>query len=658
MLESGVPRVAPYGSWKSPITVDLLTAGAISVGNVDLAEDGLYWLEARPQERGRVVLVFRPHDGEPTDVVPSSFNVRSRVHEYGGGAYWRHRTTIFCSSFEDSRIYRFDHPGAEPREITPEPRRPHALRYADGVVTPDGETIVCVRERHESGEVLNELVAFPTDGSAEPRVIVDGRDFFAAPRLDPAGRRLAWIAWDHPHMPFDASDLCVAEFDADARVTRARRVTGGEDESVLDPLWSPNGILHFVSDRDGWWNLYAEREGQVEALHPTDGEFAQAFWVFGLAQYAFLDDGRIACVVTRNAQERLEIFDPRTRTLTPLDLPYTTYSRSSPRARGATLAFCAAGATSPTAVVLLDLESGERRTVRESVKVDVDASYFSIAEPIDFAGTDGETAHAFYYAPTNPDYEAEEGDLPPLIVSVHGGPTDHVTNALNLETQFFTSRGLAVIDVNYGGSTGYGRAYRRRLSGRWGEVDVGDAVAAVRFLANAGRIDPARVAITGGSAGGYTTLFALARTDEFSAGISAYGIADLELLARATEHKFESQYEQTTLGPFPELADLYRERSPITHVDRIAAPLLILQGLDDKVVPPAQAEMIIDALRQRGVPCAYLAFEGEGHGFRRAETKRRMYEAELSFLGQIFGFEPADELESLHIENLEPVSRS
>jgi dipeptidyl aminopeptidase/acylaminoacyl peptidase len=437
-----------------------------------------------------------------------------------------------------------------------------------------------------------------------------------------------------------------------------RRVTGGEDESVLDPVWSPEGILHFVSDRSGWWNLYAEREGQVEALYPTEAEFAQAFWVFGLAQYAFLADGRIACVVTRDAQERLEILDPRTRTLTLLDLPYTTYSRSSPSTRGRQLAFCAAGPTLPTAVVTLDLEEGKPRTIRESVRVDIDPRYFSVGESIEVPGADGETAHAFFYPPANPEFEAPPGELPPLVVSIHGGPTDHVTNALRLEIQFFTSRGIAVVDVNYGGSTGYGREYRHRLHGRWGQVDLGDAVGVVRFLSDGGRIDPARVAITGGSAGGYTTLLALAVAGEFGAGMSAFGIADLELLVRATEHKFESHYEHSLVGPYPERADLYRERSPLTHADRISAPLLILQGLDDKVVPPEQAEAIIDALRLRGIPYAYLAFEGEGHGFRRADSRQRMYEAELSFLGQVFGFEPADELEPVQIENLEPVLRS
>jgi dipeptidyl aminopeptidase/acylaminoacyl peptidase len=657
VLESGVATVAPYGSWASPITVDVLTGGAVGLGYVDLAEDGLYWVEGRAQENGRTALVFQPDGGEPRDVVPTGFNVRTRVHEYGGGAYWRNGRTLFCSSFDDSRVYRFDGSDETPRPVTPEPAEPHALRYADGVVTPDGSTIVCVRERHVGREVLNELVSFPADGSAEPRVIVDGRDFYAAPRLDPAGRKLAWITWDHPNMPFDASDLCVADFAVDGTVSGARRVAGGGDESVLDPLWSPDGDLHFVADTNGWWNLYVERRGQIETVCQTDGEFAQAFWVFGLSQYAFLADGRIVCAITKAAQERLHILDPKAHTLTPLDLPYVTYSRSPIRAVGNRIAFCAAGTKTPTAVVTYDLDERVSQTARTSLDVDVDPRYFSEGEPIDFSGADGETAYGFFYAPTNPDFEGPADELPPLVVHVHGGPTDHETNALDLEFQFFTSRGIAVADVNYGGSTGYGRAYRQRLNGRWGEVDLGDAVGAVHALTASGRVDPSRVAITGGSAGGYTTLLALALTGEFAAGMSAFGIADLELLAAETDHKFESHYEHSLVGPYPERADLYRERSPIHHADRISAPLLILQGLDDKVVPPVQAETIIAALRERGVPYAYLAFEGEGHGFRRADSRRRMHEAELSFLAQVFGFEPADGSEPLRIDNLESVRR-
>jgi len=652
-IVDGMAAVSPYGSWRSPLTLDLLTGGtSVGLTYVDISDDGLYWLEGRPHEAGRNVLVYRVHGGEPVDVVPQGFNVRSRVHEYGGGTYWRHGDTVYCSSFDDGRIYRFDRPGDEPRPVTPDPPEPSAFRYADGVVAPDGGTIVCVRERHVGGEVLNDLVAFPTDGSSEPHVLAAGHDFYAWPRFDSDGRRLAWTTWDHPRMPFDGTDLWVAELAGDGTLTEPRHVAGAEDESVIDPQWSPDGILHFVSDRSGWWNLYAERGGTIEALYPNDAEFGYPQWVFGVSTYAFLPDERIACVVTRDARDSLELLELRSRALRSLQLPYTVYNRSPLRSNGTMLAFVAASPTETSAVLTLELGRAPQ-VVRRSSDLGVDEHYLSIAEPIDFAGADGEPVHAFFYGPTNPDFEGPADELPPLIVAIHGGPTAHVTDALDLVTQFFTSRGIALVAVNYGGSTGYGREYRRRLNGRWGEIDVDDAVAAARFLGEGGRIDPRRVAITGGSAGGYTTLLALALRDEFAAGMSEYGVADLELLVRDT-HKFEAHYEHSLIGPYPERADLYCERSPVTHADRISAPLLILQGLEDKVVPPSQAETIIEVLERRGVPYAYLAFEGEGHGFRRADSQRRTLEAELSFLAQVFGFEPADELEPVRVENLEP----
>jgi dipeptidyl aminopeptidase/acylaminoacyl peptidase len=643
--------LAPYGSWESPITAELLTGGAsVELTNVGLADDGVYWLEGRPHEGGRAVLVFKPHGGQAVDVVPRDFNVRSRVHEYGGGAYWVYGSTAYCSSFADGRIYRFDYPGAEPRSVTPEPREPNALRYADGVVSNDGRTIVCVRERHEDGSVINDIVALPADGSSEPRMLLEGRDFYAWPRFDTDSRRLAWTAWDHPRMPFDGTDLCVGEVRDDGTLEGIRRVAGGETESVVDPQWSPDGQLIFVSDRSGWWNLYAESGGTAEALCPVAADFGYPQWVFGISTYAFLPDGRIACVVTRNAEERLELLDARTGELRPLELPFTMYNRSALRARGTTLAFVAGGPTDLPAVVTTEVD-GSPKVVRRSIDIAVDERAISIPEAIDFPGADGEIAHGFFYPPANSRFEAPPDELPPLLVVVHGGPTSHATTVLDLSLQYFTSRGIAVVKVNYGGSTGYGREYRRKLNGRWGEVDVEDSVAAARFLGETGRVDPERVAIAGGSAGGYTALLALALRDEFAAGISEFGVADVELLALET-HKFESHYEHSLIGPYPELADLYRARSPLTHADRIDAPLLILQGLDDKVVPPAQAEAMVDALRRRGVPYAYLAFAGEGHGFRRAETQRRAMEAELSFLGQVFAFEPADELEPIRVENL------
>ena len=646
---------APYGSWASPITTDLVASeGGVSFAYLDISEEGVYWTESRPQESGRSALVFRPHGGEPTDVVPSEFNVRTRVHEYGGGAWFRHGRVAFCSSFDDSRLYRIEEPGAEPRPITPEPSEPHALRYADGRVFAGGRLIVCVREFHGEGEPVNELVVLPADGSSEPKVIATGRDFYAAPRPSPDGSSLAWLAWDHPHMPFEGTDLCVADLASDGSLSNGRRVAGSEQESIFQPEWSSDGLLYFVSDRTGWSNLYVERDGEVHALTSEEAELGYPQWVFDLSRYAFLADGRIACIFTRAAIDSLELFDPESGNLELLDLPYTTYSSPSLQSHGTRLVFPASTPIDAAAVIELDLDSGDRKILRRSTEVKLDERYISVAQPVDFPGADGLNSHGFYYAPANSDFSGPDDELPPLVVFVHGGPTAHVSPSLDLQVQLFTSRGIAVVDLNYGGSTGYGREYQDRLRGRWGEIDVEDSAAAARYLGDRGDIDLARVQITGGSAGGYTTLMALAVRDEFASGVSYYGVADLVTFHEDT-HKFESHYDEYLVGPWPDAIDLYRDRSPVVHADSISDPLLLLQGLDDKVVPPSQAEVIVDALKRRGIPYAYIAFAGEGHGFRKAENIKRASEAHLSFLAQVSGFAPADEIEPIEIEKPDSV---
>jgi dipeptidyl aminopeptidase/acylaminoacyl peptidase len=648
-----VANVAPYGSWTSPFSLDLVAdAGGVSFGYLDITDDGVYWTETRPLENGRTALVFRPDGGEPADVVPPEFNVRTRVHEYGGGAWFRDGGVVFCSSFEDSRLYRIENPGAEPQPITPQPGEANALRYADGRVFGDRSLIACVRESHGAGEPANELVVLPADGSAEPKVIASGRDFYAAPRPSPDGAKLAWLAWDHPHMPFEGTELWVADLSADGELSNSRLVAGSESESIFQPEWSADGVLHFASDRTGWSNLYLERDGEVEALTSEEADLGFPQWVFDLSRYSFLADGRIAGTFTRRAVDGLELLDPATGRLERVDLSYTSIYPL--KGHGNVLVFAASSPTEAPAVVRLDVDSGQHEVLRRSTELELDERYLSTAEPIEFPGTDGLPSYGFYYPPKNPDFTGPGEELPPLVVSVHGGPTANVTSALDLDIQFYTSRGIAIVDLNYGGSTGYGREYRDRLRRRWGEVDVEDSAAAVRYLADRGDIDPARVEITGGSAGGYTTLLALAVRDEFAAGTSYFGVADLVTFHDDT-HKFESHYDEYLVGKWPDEMELYRDRSPVNHADSISRPLLLLQGLDDKVVPPAQSEVIVEALKHRGIPYAYIAFEGEGHGFRKAENIKRALEAHLSFLGQVFGFEPADEIEPIAIENLEPV---
>jgi dipeptidyl aminopeptidase/acylaminoacyl peptidase len=651
-----VPTGAPYGSWKSPITTELLAGGdTVTLGPVETSSTGIYWREGRPHEGGRSVLVFEPNDGDPVDVVPPGFNARTRVHEYGGGEFWLHDMTLWCSNFDDGRVYRFDEPGAEPKPVTPEPPEPNAWRYADGRVTLDGHVIVCVRERHDvGGEPLNELVAFASDGSEEPRVIATGRDFYAFPRISPDGSRLAWTAWDHPLLPFEGAELWVADLGPDGALSNSKRVAGSDHEAVTQPVWAPDGALYFVNDPNGWWNLYAAEDGDVRAVSELEAELAPPQWIHGIQTYVFLPDGRIAIVVTRRAIDSLELLDPRSGELRPLDLPYTAYTAWSLASRGNTIVTVAASPTEAPAVVTIDVESGRSDVVRRSTTAQIDERFISRPEPIEYETEDG-PAYGFYYPPTNPDFEPLEGELPPLIVWVHGGPTAHTVPVLELEIQFFTSRGLAVCDLNYGGSTGYGRAFRDRLRRRWGEVDVHDSEAAALSLVQRGLADPDRVVITGGSAGGYTTLMAMGVSDIFAAGISEFGVADLVTFHDDT-HKFESRYDEYLVGKWPEEKERYRERSPVTHADKISRPVLLLQGLDDRVVPPSQAEAIAAALEGNGIPYAYIAFEGEGHGFRGADAIRRSKEASLSFLGQVFGFDPADEIEPVAIENLQTIA--
>jgi dipeptidyl aminopeptidase/acylaminoacyl peptidase len=454
-------------------------------------------------------------------------------------------------------------------------------------------------------------------------------------------------------MPFEGTELYLAAFDVDG-LGEPRLVAGGPTESVLDPQWSPDGVLHYVSDRTGWWNLYNVRGDHMRPLAPAEGEFASPWWVFGRERYAFLEDGRIACVVTRAARDSLELLDRATGKLDRVDVGFTSYT-SGPRAVGNRLLAVASSPTTGSALVAIDIARSEPELIARSSPVQVDERYVSAARPIAFPNSRGETVHAFFYPPRNPDFEAPADELPPLVVKVHGGPTDHSTDALSLGTQYYTSRGIAVVDVNYGGSTGYGRAYRERLLGQWGVVDVDDSVAAASYLAQRGEVDPDRILITGGSAGGYTTLLALAIRDDFSAGISLFGVADLELLHQDA-HKFESHYETSLVGPYPETRELWRERSPLEHADGISVPLLLHQGLEDEMVPPSQSEVIVAALERRGVPFAYLEYEGEGHGFRRADSQRRMIGANLAFMSQVFGFVPADELQPLEIRNLEHVA--
>jgi dipeptidyl aminopeptidase/acylaminoacyl peptidase len=637
------PLAAPFGTWPSPIDADAVARAATTVSGVRLDGESAWWLESRPAEGGRTVLVRSDPWSDPVDVTPAGFDVRTLVHEYGGGAFAVRDSTAYLSNLEDQRLYRQE-PGGNPQPITPEPPAPRSVRYADADVSPDGRWLVCVRERHEADGVTNELVLLAADGSAEPEVVAGGSDFFSFPRFSPAGDRVAWLRWDMPRMPWDGTELLVAPF-REAELGAPTLVAGGAEESIFQPAWSPTGTLHFVSDRTGWWNLYRlEPDGSATDLAPMAAEFGVPAWEFGYSSFAFLDDGRIACAYRRSGEQHLALLDPATSELIDLDVPYSSFSPPYVSASGSRIAFVGASPTSTRGVVVLDFTSRAVDVLRSGEGLGVDDAYVSVAEPIDFPTDDGATAFAYYYPPRNPGFRGSDGERPPLVVRAHGGPTSEATPELKPYVQYFTSRGFAFADVNYGGSTGYGREFRERLYGRWGTVDVDDCVAAARYLAETGRADPDRPVVTGGSAGGYVVLAAMAfRPDAFAAGTSQFGVSDIASLAAGT-HKFESRYLDNLLPP-----ELWRERSPLYSADAVERPLLLLQGLEDVVVPPAQAEAMIEALRDRGVPYAYVAFEGEQHGFRRADSIVRALQAELAFYGRILGFEPADELPALEI---------
>jgi len=631
--------IAPYGTWESPITAEAVTRAGLRFADVLRIDDGsLYWVESRPTEGGRSVVVRRGPDGEIGDVTPAGGNTRTRVHEYGGAAYTVAGGVTYASEFEDQRLYRIEG-GYEPIPITPEPEIPAGLRYADAAV---GDVwLVCVRERHlADGEPVNELVRIPLDGSSEPVVAASGHDFYAAPRLSPDRSQLAWLTWDHPNMPWNGTSLWVADLDAAGMPSEPRLVAGGPSESIFQPEWSPEGVLHFCSDRTGWWNLYRADGYEIVPVHLADGDVGVPQWVFGTSRYAFCGDGSILAVVKAREGLRLDVIGDGDA-VRSIPAPGTSLGATL-CVDGSTAYLLAGSADRFVSVTAVDIATGAARVLAAPEPLDVPRGSLSTPEQVAFDTPDGPT-YAHFYPPRNPEFTAPEGQLPPLLVLSHGGPTAATNTALDPGLQFWTSRGFAVLDVDYGGSTGYGRAYWERLAGTWGIVDVRDCAAAAGQVAAAGRADPARLAIRGGSAGGFTTLAALAFTDVFAAGASHFGVGDLRLLAEHT-HKFESRYLDWLVGPLPEADEIYRERSPLHHADRITCPIILLQGLEDRVVPPEQATTMAAALRANGVPVAHLEFEGEGHGFRAAENQIKALEAELSFYGRVFGFEPAGDI--------------
>jgi dipeptidyl aminopeptidase/acylaminoacyl peptidase len=629
-------KTLSYGTWPSPLAAADLARSSVTLTYARVADGAPYWLESRPAEGGRYVVVTLGAGGALKVLTPEAFNARTRVHEYGGVPYVLGHDAIYFSNFVDQRLY------VQRGDASPAPLTPEGYRYADFELDSSGDRLFCVREDHTgSGEPKNAIVVLPTQGESAGQVLYAESDFVAYPRVSADGRRMAWIAWDHPNMPWDSSRLYVAHL-TDSGIERIIEVAGGPQESVLEPRWDRDGSLYFISDRSDFWNLYRWSGNAVESVFPIEAEVASPLWVLGQSNYALTGDGRAILRYGVHALDRFGVVDLQSGQLDPFDLPFVSIS-SVVLMDSRTALMIAATDSEESAVVSVDLETRGYHVLRAPAEVKLDPAFISSAEAVEFSTDGGRTAHAFFYAPKHPDCIAPPGERPPLVVKVHGGPTNHSKAELSLAVQYWTSRGFAFLDVNHGGSSGFGRRYRERLDGKWGIVDVGDVVAAVRYLARQGFIDPQRCAIRGGSAGGFTVLAALAFHDVFKAGANYYGVSDLVALAQET-HKFESRYLDRLVAPWPDGRAVYDERSPIHHLEGFRAPLIVFQGSEDKVVPPSQSRAIVAALKSKGIPVAYIEFEGEQHGFRRAENIVRSLEAELAFYGQVFGFEPAGDL--------------
>lgn len=636
-----------HGSWSSPITSELIVSETVGLSQPRIDGKEIYWLEMRPSEGGRNVIVQRDSAGGTRDITPQPFNVRTRVHEYGGGDYVINDRVVYFSNFADQRVYA-QNVGEQPRAITPEAQ----MRYADAVFDKQRQSLVCIREDHSGGsEAINSIVRLTLDiNETCGQILVSGDNFYSSPRISPDGSRLAWLSWNHPNMPWDGSVLWVGEFDHNGQLTEIERIAGSTTESIFQPEWSPDGELYFVSDRNGWWNLHRiDANGEVKPVYPKEVEFGLPQWVFGMTTYNFESADRLICAYIDRGKSVLATIDTHSGALSPIETTLTDISYV--RAAEGQAVFRSGSPSEAVSIVRLDLASQRIEVLRRSNNLKIDHQYISIPEPIEFPTTDGLTAHAFFYRPQNRDFKGPVGERPPLLVKSHGGPTAAATSAQSLSVQYWTSRGIAVLDVNYGGSSGYGREYRQRLNNKWGVVDVDDCVNGARYLAEAGEVDAERMMITGGSAGGYTTLCALTFRKTFKAGASHFGVSDAEALARDT-HKFESRYLDNLIGPYPERRDIYLARSPINFTDQLSCPVIFFQGLEDKVVPPNQAEMMVQALRQKKIPVAYVAFPGEQHGFRQAKNIKRALDAELYFYSRVFGFELADKVEPVEIENL------
>lgn len=647
MSNNKMPKIAEYGSWQSPITSEMIAAGSMRLGNIHIDNDILYWTENRPSEGGRFTIMRWTSGAEMEMLTPAPFNVRTRAHEYGGNAFTVRHGHIFFVNDTDRQIYHIA-PGSTPEMISNDKAQAYADLYWDAA----RDRLVMVRETHfeDDREPEDQIVALQMNSTGKAETLISGNDFYSNPVLSPDGNKLAWITWHHPNMPWNATELWIADLDAAGLPVSPRKIAGGDDISVFQPQWGADGALCFVSDQEnGWWQIYRWRDNEIEQITDLAAEFGLPQWVFGMSTYALQDANTLLCTFTKNGSWQLASVDLHKRTLETVELPYTDITQV--RASGNSAAFLGATATSPEGVIAYNPVTKNWETLRKSTEAAIGDGFISRAKPISFLSGGAQEAFGFFYHPQNENYLAPAGSRPPLIVMCHGGPTGATSSAFRFKIQYWTSRGFAVLDLNYRGSTGYGREYRNLLDGKWGIADVEDCINGASFLVDQKMVNPEQLAITGGSAGGFTVLAALTFFDTFRAGASYYGISDLEALSLDT-HKFESRYNDRMVAPYPARKDIYKERSPIHSTDKLSRPIIFFQGLEDKIVPPAQAENMVNALREKKLPVAYITFPEEGHGFRKAENIKKALDCELYFYAKIFGLALPEGIEIPQIENL------
>ena len=635
---------APFGSWESPITAELTTRNSVNPMSVRFDGDDLYWIEMRPDEDGRRVIVKMDAEGNVSDILPKGYSARTRVHEYGSGAYNVWNGVVYFSNHSDQKLYRFK-PGNKPEALTED-----GYRYADFIMDKGRNQLISVQEDHtQNGEPVNTLVSIKLDGNHHIETLFSGTDFVSAPRLNLTGDKLVWITWDHPNMHWDDAKLWMGRITNNGQLKDIEAIVSRESLSAQEPRWSDDGKLYYIADPDNWWNFQRYEDGKSQAVHAIEKEFGRSGGL-GASSYAFISNHEVIAKYEQDGASHLAIVNMQTGDLKDISMPYINIAKVY--SDGKRIVVLGTKTTQVVEIAEYIPNTGSFITINSAQEPLVDQEYISEPQPITFKNLKGEPTHAFYYSPKNPNFVAPENELPPLIVRLHGGPVSATTQSFSLANQYWTSRGFAIVDINYGGSTGYGRKYRERIRGQWGVVEIEDTLAAIDYLTEQGAADKERLLIRGGSAGGYSVLVALSQHDIFAAGANYYGVSDLEVLYRDT-HKYESRFLDSLIGTYPEEIEIYKQRSPINQLDGFKSPLIVFQGLLDPVVPPNQSELVVNALRKKGVPVAYYPYEGEYHGFSQAENIIHSLESELVFYGKVLGFSPAGDLPEIHIDNYE-----